>query len=136
MLGFAGKWDDAGYAALFMATYGVAGTGIFTLCRQRHQSDRNGCRFPPPTIQLHLTPQGYSARRGFGPPHPLLHWNCDLEMDLTYTSPIARLRIARLSPVGTVDWSSIVDLAFPATAQQVDGLRAAIELLRSRQGAE
>jgi hypothetical protein len=129
------NWKAAG-SFLLVVTADAAGAALLLLLarwlRRRADLAKSTPKLlGPPTLQLRLEPLGYSSRQGFGPPHPLLSWRPDLEIDLTLKGPVAYLRIARLSPVGAVDWSTIVNIAFPATAEHAAALRTHIHTFRA-----
>jgi hypothetical protein len=119
---------------LMTLTYGVSGVGVILAAAWWRRRNLNrmarASAAGRPTLQLRLSPDGYAFRRGFGPA-PCLHWIADMEIDLPLDRQIAHLRMARLSPVGVIDWSTVVDIAFQATPEQVVMIRSYLDKRRA-----
>ncbi len=129
-----GLWHDLWFPLLMTLGYGAGGAGLFFLAlwsrRRTRRNTLNPETLGTPLLQLRLSPLGYGYRRGYGPVE-YLRWIPDMELDCSRDGSIAHLRIARLAPVGTIDWSTVVDIAFAATSEQVAALLTHINVLRA-----
>ncbi len=128
-----GRWWNALVAFTMFLPYGAGGAAsiwfaIWWSRRIRLRSTRP-TDAGRPTLQLRLSPAGYACRRGYGPIQ-YLHWIPEMEIDLFLHGEFAHLRIARLTPVGSIDWSTVVDIAFHAGSQQINFLRTQIDNFR------
>jgi hypothetical protein len=104
--------------------YAVAGI-LFTFWRPINHIFRK--RFPPATLQLRLSREGYAMRRGFGEVQ-MLHWLPEMEVTLSQEAGgVQRLQIWRLSPMGAVDWSTAVDIAFRGLPQLGPAIKTYVE---------
>lgn len=128
-----GRPADLLFPLLLSFGYAAIATGLLLLTLAwrrritRHMTNPDPLALP--SHQVVLCPAGYASRRGFGPVY-LLSWIPELEVDLTDDGPIARLRIMRLTPGGNTDWSTAVDIAFPASPEQRHALLTHIHTLR------
>ncbi|HVT80288.1 MAG TPA: hypothetical protein VHM90_06480 [Phycisphaerae bacterium] len=116
-----GHFELMWYPLFFVLGYGSAATALLFLARWARRRGRrvveNVEGLGVPRMQLRIGPGGYAFRRGYGKVR-YLRWISTMEVDLSREGAIAFLRIARLAPVGTTDWTTLVHIAFPATAEQ------------------